>query len=181
MRDVAIRVTRYTDWVHGWTASVKACYGHTEGAAGIHGVLLGMLAAQKATIPPVMHLQRVNPYVMTALDDWKTRGHLGAVLPRVRSLTNQLTSLCPLPLCPCTFQPHHRGSKFASLKILATKQAETCVPDSCFLLSGSHFIQEDASTLIFSTPGTRAAWTPKCYVNIQQKPFTQAKSNTAVH
>jgi 3-oxoacyl-(acyl-carrier-protein) synthase len=50
--------------VHG-AGSVKACYGHTEGAAGIHGALLAVSVVQKQVgcsvahrtiiVAPVMH------------------------------------------------------------------------------------------------------------------------------
>lgn len=47
--------------------SVKACYGHTEGAAGLTGLLLATAASMHDSAPPLMHLRRVNPYVESAL------------------------------------------------------------------------------------------------------------------
>ncbi len=64
---------------------MKACFGHTEGAAGIHGALLAVTAAQAAAAPPVMHARSLNPYVSAALSDWRARCRVAPVIPRVRS------------------------------------------------------------------------------------------------
>ena len=48
-------------------ASVKSCYGHTEGAAGITGLLLAAAATHQQCIPPVVNLRNLNPYVEAAL------------------------------------------------------------------------------------------------------------------
>ena len=63
--------------------SVKACFGHTEGAAGIHGALLAMLAVQNSAAPPIMHSRSLNAYVKNAIADWKTSCNLTAVVPKV--------------------------------------------------------------------------------------------------
>ena len=39
------------------SGSVKACFGHTEGAAGIHGALLAIFAVQKRLAPAIMHMR----------------------------------------------------------------------------------------------------------------------------
>jgi 3-oxoacyl-(acyl-carrier-protein) synthase/acyl carrier protein len=62
--------------------SVKSCYGHTEGAAGVTGLLLAVQAAAHAAAPPVMHLRSVNPYVEAVLGDWRKGGSLAAAVPR---------------------------------------------------------------------------------------------------
>lgn len=56
-------------------ASNKSCYGHTEGAAGLTGlVLAASLVCQQATTA-IMHLRSMNTYVEAALGDWGARGH----------------------------------------------------------------------------------------------------------
>eukprot|EP00887_Chlorella_sp_A99_P003341 scaffold26.g3341.t1 len=50
--------------------SVKSCYGHTEGTAGVTGALLAIQAVIHEAVPPVMHLRTMNAYVEAALDDW---------------------------------------------------------------------------------------------------------------
>eukprot|EP00887_Chlorella_sp_A99_P003362 scaffold26.g3362.t1 len=67
--------------------SVKSCYGHTEGTAGVTGALLAIQAASHEAVPPVMQLRTMNAYVEAALSDWvKPRpGHAagpGASIPR---------------------------------------------------------------------------------------------------
>ena len=48
-------------------ASVKSFYGHTEGTAGLTGLLLAACSAQQRLLPPVVNLRGVNPYVGSAL------------------------------------------------------------------------------------------------------------------
>ena len=55
-------------------ASNKACYGHTEGAAGLTGLLLAASMAGQAAAPAIMHFRHVNPYVQAALSDWASAG-----------------------------------------------------------------------------------------------------------
>ena len=50
--------------------SNKSCYGHTEGAAGITGLLLSMAALHNQAAPEVMHLRSLNPYVAAAMGEW---------------------------------------------------------------------------------------------------------------
>ena len=40
--------------------SLQACYGHTEGTAGITGVLLAAAALQRASAPGVINLREVR-------------------------------------------------------------------------------------------------------------------------
>jgi acyl transferase domain-containing protein len=64
-------------------ASNKSCYGHTEGAAGLTGLLLAASMASQQAAPAIMHLRSMNPYVQTALSDWAARGGGRALhLPR---------------------------------------------------------------------------------------------------
>eukprot|EP00887_Chlorella_sp_A99_P003340 scaffold26.g3340.t1 len=53
--------------------SNKSCYGHTEGAAGLSGLLLAMSAQRQEATAPIMHLRSVSPYVEAALADWNRR------------------------------------------------------------------------------------------------------------
>ena len=62
--------------------SVKSCYGHTEGTAGVTGLLLAIQAAAQGASAPVMHLRNLNPYVQAALGDWSKSAGLAASVPR---------------------------------------------------------------------------------------------------
>lgn len=68
---------------HLTLGSVKSVYGHTEGAAGLSGVLLAAAALDRSCAAPVVCLTGVNPYVATAMsEDWAERFSMQAVLPR---------------------------------------------------------------------------------------------------
>ncbi len=62
---------------------MKACFGHSEGAAGIHGALLAVLAVQDCAAPPVAHARSLNAYVANALADWRAACNLTALVPKV--------------------------------------------------------------------------------------------------
>lgn len=64
--------------------SNKACYGHTEGTAGLTGLMLAGLVINQSSAPAVMHLRSFNPYVQAALSDW-SKGQRGPVVPRQTS------------------------------------------------------------------------------------------------
>ena len=66
-----------------YAGSVKACYGHTEGAAGLQGALCSILSLQRSIVPPIMHLRSMNPYVSAAITDWAKSSGLQAAIPRV--------------------------------------------------------------------------------------------------
>ena len=63
--------------------SVKACYGHTEGTAGLQGALCSILSLQMNVTPAIMHLRNMNPYVSAAITDWRKIYSLQAAIPRV--------------------------------------------------------------------------------------------------
>ena len=63
-------------------ASNKACYGHTEGAAGLTGLLLAAGMDSHQAAPAIMHLRSMNPYVQAALGDWGAAGGRALHLPR---------------------------------------------------------------------------------------------------
>jgi acyl transferase domain-containing protein len=50
--------------------SSKACYGHTEGTAGITGLFLSTQAMRHEQISAVLHLRNMNPHVGSAIRDW---------------------------------------------------------------------------------------------------------------
>ena len=52
----------------------QACFGHTEGAAGITGVLLAVCSLQQSAAAALMCLRNVNPYVGAALQEWHSNG-----------------------------------------------------------------------------------------------------------
>lgn len=72
---------------------MKACFGHTEGAAGIHGAMLPILAVQHQAAPAVMHLRGLNAYVSNAVADWRTTCNLSASAPKVSR--RPIRVICP--------------------------------------------------------------------------------------
>jgi len=62
--------------------SIKACFGHTEGAAGLTGLLAALQPLARRARPAIMHLRGLNPYVLAALGEWGTRHARAAALPR---------------------------------------------------------------------------------------------------
>ena len=58
---------------------MQACYGHTEGTAGITGLLLAASALQEGASVPIVNLRDINPYVGAAIGDMK---HMSAHGPR---------------------------------------------------------------------------------------------------
>ena len=62
--------------------SVKSCYGHTEGSAGIAGLFMAAKVASQHCVPASMHLRNMNPYVEAALGDWHRSLRFAAGLPR---------------------------------------------------------------------------------------------------
>ncbi len=62
--------------------SEQACYGHTEGTAGITGALLAITALRRSAAAPIVNLRSVNPYVTAALSDWRSLKSLHAHAPR---------------------------------------------------------------------------------------------------
>lgn len=75
-------------------ASAKACFGHTEGTAGIHGALAAILGLQLQTAPPVMHARTLNPYVASALTEWQEKHLVSPNIPREeRSWSRSVSTL----------------------------------------------------------------------------------------
>lgn len=65
---------------------VQACYGHTEGAAGVTGAFLAVEALRNRTAPGITGLRETNPYVAAALADWRRRSGRSPLLPRGTTL-----------------------------------------------------------------------------------------------
>eukprot|EP00951_Prasinocladus_malaysianus_P020204 scaffold165037_cov48-Prasinocladus_malaysianus.AAC.1 len=67
-----------------WLAmgSVKSCFGHTEGAAGITGLWMAAFGLQYQAGPGIMHLRTPNPHVTAAWQDWVSKGNLHPWVPR---------------------------------------------------------------------------------------------------
>ena len=62
--------------------SNKSCFGHTEGTAGLTGLLLAASVAGQQAVPAILHLRNVNPYVESAVGDWVGNGRRVVELPR---------------------------------------------------------------------------------------------------
>ena len=61
---------------------MQATFGHTEGAAGVTGMLLALKAIGQAAFAPVTNLCNINPYVTVALADWRQNSSSAALVPR---------------------------------------------------------------------------------------------------
>ena len=91
--------------------SNKACFGHTEGAAGLSGLLLAVGALGARAEAPIMHLRQCNPHVAGALLGIARHAHLplqvSGDIPvhAVRQLNvlwrMALASACSLQVGPC--------------------------------------------------------------------------------
>ncbi len=55
---------------HCHTLLLQACFGHTEGAAGVTGMLMAMGCVADGQVPGIMCLRSINPYVSAAVSDW---------------------------------------------------------------------------------------------------------------
>ncbi len=64
--------------------SSKSCMGHTEGAAGVAGLLLSITSMRSQQTPGIMHLRVLNPYVAAAWDDWRD-SDVATYAPRQRA------------------------------------------------------------------------------------------------
>ena len=74
-------------------ASNKSCYGHTEGAAGMTGLLLAAGALRECATPAIMHLRSPNQYVSAALEDWSRRRRSPVAAPRQAGPAPSLAAL----------------------------------------------------------------------------------------
>ena len=76
----------------------QACFGHTEGTAGITGALLALSAVGQRSAVPTVNLRHVNPYVEAALADWNARSSKAASVTRQLSPGTALQVRVALPL-----------------------------------------------------------------------------------
>ena len=67
---------------HVTIGSVKSCYGHTEGAAGLTGTLLALQSLLNKAGAPILHLRNMNPYVESTFADLKSFHQLIPAIPR---------------------------------------------------------------------------------------------------
>lgn len=58
-----------------FAGSAKACFGHTEGAAGAHGALAAAITLKQGSVPPMMHCRVLNPHVAFAFEEWRQAAH----------------------------------------------------------------------------------------------------------
>ena len=74
----------------------QACYGHTEGAAGLTGALAAMCLTCEREAPAVLCLREANAHVCAALRDWAGAARLAPLLPRqsVPSMTTLAATGC---------------------------------------------------------------------------------------
>ena len=63
--------------------SSKSCFGHTEGSAGLTGVLLAATGLRHQRLCPIVNLRELNPYVSAALADWRTMQGIAAAGSRL--------------------------------------------------------------------------------------------------
>ena len=82
---------------------MKACYGHTEGTAGIHGALLSIMSVNSRAAAPIMQLRSVNPYVSAAMSDWRKDSRVEPIVPRVRINAAGLLSATAIHDSQCSF------------------------------------------------------------------------------
>ena len=103
--------------------SNKSCFGHTEGAAGLTGLLLAVGCLQDASRPPIMHLGNPNPHVGAAFADWQRQLGLTAAVPRQThgDYPAWFHCLCPVhSLLTCTARArsvHHGRAACSLLKV----------------------------------------------------------------
>jgi hypothetical protein len=77
------------------TRLLQACYGHTEGAAGLAGALTAAALCSSAAAPPTASLRGLNPFVAAATADWRARQGMPAALPRCEMPAPALVRRCP--------------------------------------------------------------------------------------
>lgn len=65
-----------------FTVFVQACFGHTEGAAGLTGLLTAMSQLADCQLPGIMCLRNINPYVSAALSEWDQSSSSSLFAPR---------------------------------------------------------------------------------------------------
>ena len=73
----------------------QACFGHTEGAAGLAGALTAAALCSSTAAPPTASLRGLNPFVAAATADWRARQGMSAALPRCKMPAPALVCRCP--------------------------------------------------------------------------------------
>ena len=72
----------------------QACYGHTEGAAGLAGAMTAAAFCCSALAPPLTTLRHLNPYMAAAASDWRARQGMQAEVLRQIAACPALVRLC---------------------------------------------------------------------------------------
>lgn len=62
--------------------AIKSCYGHSEGCAGLTGLVMAAQSVKQLRAAPIMHLRHLNHYVQDTLSSGPDIGKLAAALPR---------------------------------------------------------------------------------------------------
>ena len=89
--DACACLTTMVITLHG---SKQACYGHTEGAAGLAGAITAAALCCSALAPPLTTLRHLNPYMAAAASDWRARQGMQAEVPRQLASCHALVCLC---------------------------------------------------------------------------------------
>ncbi|KAK9803996.1 hypothetical protein WJX72_011444 [[Myrmecia] bisecta] len=150
--------------------SVKACFGHTEGAAGIHGAMLAILAVQSAIAPPVMHSRSLNSYVSAALADWHKSCNLTAAIPKEASGLSHTTRTLSAGASSFgmsgvnahgIFSTPPTPLKCIGKELLWQRQRHWMAPAPHYLLAANAFNRQDGScrfTMRLASPDLSYLW-----------------------
>lgn len=69
-------------YLYRFAASIKSHFGHTEGTAGLHGAVGACEALVQRVKLPIMHLRNLNPYAVSAFNEWDLQRGLVSMAPR---------------------------------------------------------------------------------------------------
>lgn len=146
--------------------SAKACFGHTEGAAGLTGLLLALQPLASGLHAAVMHLRVLNPYVSAALGEWGARRGLAALLPR------QTAPGAPDP------EPNPSTTSGTSSFGMSGVNAHAVLSRTPAAASGHHFVPSSPPTLTLRW--RRAAFWPHPLAHVSLVAAAVAAATAAV-
>lgn len=152
-------------------SSVKSCYGHTEGAAGLTGLLLAAQCSLHLCSPPVMHLRNSNVYVDAALRDWMRNSKLAAAIPRQKQaalFAARLTGTSSFGMSgvnahaamrkPWSFEEDLAGAASAAKQLLQGQSLWPMAPVHCLLHSCRPTSQHALFSCLLSQPVLAYLW-----------------------